>query len=198
MVRKINTNENIISTTLKLAETIPWQEITIDGIAQATKIKSSDLLEIFPSKLSILNAFNGQLDAETTQEFSNIEKLGSVRDQLFDILMARFDLLNRYKPAVELIYKKTVPFDLLAGAYGLSNLTKSMGTALNIVGIPTVTLLGCMKTKILSAIFVRSFITWLGDDSTDMAKTMAILDSDLAKVEMFRNSFTNTIKYKRQ
>jgi len=198
MVRKINTNENIIFTTLKLAETIPWQEITIDEIAQATKIKSSDLLEIFSSKLSILNAFNGQLDTETTREFSNIEKLGSVRDQLFDILMARFDLLNRHKPAIKLIYKKTVPFDLLASAYGLSSLTKSMGIVLSIVGIPTDTLLGCMKTKILSAIFVRSFITWLGDDSTDMAKTMAILNSDLAKVEMFRNSFTNTNEYKRQ
>ena len=198
MVYKKNTNENIISTTLELSETIPWQEITIDGIAHATKIKSSDLLKIFPSKLLILNAFNRQLDAEIIQEFSNIEKLGSVRDQLFDILMARFDLLNRHKPAIKLIYKKTVPFDLLASAYGLSSLTKSMGIVLSIVGIPTDTLLGCMKTKILSAIFVRSFITWLGDDSTDMAKTMAILNSDLAKVEMFRNSFTNTNEYKRQ
>jgi hypothetical protein len=198
MVRKINTNEHIVSTTLKLAETIPWQEITLDGIAQAANIKSSDLLEIFASKLSILDAFNRQLDAEIAQEFYNIEQLGSVRDQLFDILMARFDLLNRYKPAVELIYKKTVPFDLLAGAYGLSNLTKSMGTALNIVGIPTVTLLGCMKTKILSIIFMRSFIIWLGDDSNDMAKTMAMLDSDLAKVEMFKSGFTNTNEYKHQ
>ena len=198
MVYKKNTNENIISTTLKLAETIPWQEITIDSIALAEKIKPSTLLEIFPSKLSILDAFNHQLDTEIRQEFASIEKLGSVRDQLFDILMARFDLLNRYKIAVKLIYKETVPFDPLASAYGLNSLIKSMKIVLNIAGIPTCTLLGFMKTKILSAIFMRSFIAWLGDDSTDMAKTMAILDSDLVKVENFSNAITNTCGYKRK
>ena len=198
MVYKKNTNENIISTTLKLAETIPWHEITIDGIALAEKIKPSTLLEIFPSKLSILDAFNHQLDTEIRQEFASIEKLGSVRDQLFDILMARFDLLNRHKIAVKLIYKETVPFDPLASAYGLNSLIKSMELVLNIAGIPTCTLLGFTKTKILSAIFMRSFITWLGDDSTDMAKTMAILDSDLVKVENFSNAITNTCGYKRQ
>lgn len=198
MVYKKNTDENIISTTLKLAKTIPWQEITIDGIALAEKIKPSTLLEIFPSKLSILDAFNHQLDTEIRQEFASIEKLGSVRNQLFDILMARFDLLNRYKIAVKLIYKETVPFDPLASVYGLNSLMKSMEIVLNIAGIPTHTLLGCAKTKILSAIFMRSFIAWLSDDSTDMAKTMAILDRDLAKVETFSNGIAKISEYKRQ
>jgi hypothetical protein len=112
--------------------------------------------------------------------------------------MARFDLLNRYKIAVKLIYKETVPFDPLASACSLNSLIKSMKIVLNIAGIPTSTLLGCAKTKILSAIFMRSFITWLGDDSTDMAKTMAVLDSDLAKAETFSNGITNASEYKRQ
>ena len=198
MVRKKNTKEDIISTTLKLAETIPWRVITTNRIAQATKIEPGSLLEIFPSKLAILGAFNHQLDAKITEEFSNIEKSGPVRDQLFDILMARFDLLNPYKVAVKLIYKETCPFDPIASAYGLNSLIKSMKIVLNIAGIPTCTLLGFMKTKILSAIFMRSFIAWLGDDSTDMAKTMAILDSDLVKVENFSNAITNTCGYKRQ
>ena len=198
MVPKINIDQNIISSTLKLAESIPWHEITIDGIAQAANLKSSVILKKFPSKLSILDAFNRQLDAEIAQEFSNIKKLEPVRDQLFDILMARFDLLNRHKKAIKLIYKKTVPFDPLASAQGLNNLTKSMKTILNIAGIPTGTLLGCVKIKILSAIFFRSFIAWLDDDSTDMAKTMAILDSDLAKIEKFSNGITNISKYERK
>jgi hypothetical protein len=112
--------------------------------------------------------------------------------------MARFDLLNRYKIAVKLIYKETVPFDPVASAYGLNSLVKSMKIVLDIAGIPTHTLLGCTKTKILSAIFMHSFIAWLDDDSTDMAKTMAILDRDLAKVEIFSNGIINIGEYKRQ
>ena len=69
MVQTLNTDKHIISTTLKLAESMPWHEITIDYIAQASKIKLGALLKIFPSKLSILDAFNRQIDAKIKQEF---------------------------------------------------------------------------------------------------------------------------------
>ena len=197
MVRKKTTDQTIISMTLKLAENVPWNEITIDGIAQATKIKSSALIKIFPSKLSILDAFNSQVDAEIIEEFSNIKKFEPKRDQLFDILMARFDVLNRHKTAIKLIYKTTVPFDLPASAQGLENLTKSMKVVLNIADIPTSTILGCIKIKILSVIFFRSFVAWLDDESLDMAKTMAMLDGDLTKVEDFSSGISNMSKYER-
>lgn len=192
MTRKINPNKKIIFATLKLAVTVPWQEITMDSIAKAAKVKSSVLMEIFSSKLAILDAFNRQLDEQITEEFSNIENVGSIREQLFEILMARFDALNRYKSALKLIYKETVPFDPLASAYGLNNLIHSMEIVLNIVGIPTCTPVGCVRTKVLSAIFIRSFIIWLEDNSADMAKTMAKLDNDLAKAETLGKSVANT------
>ena len=192
MARKINPNEKIISATLKLAATVPWQEITMDSIAKAAKVNSSILMESFSSKLLILDAFNRQLDEQITEKFSNIENVGSIREQLFEILMGRFDALNRYKSALKLIYKETVPFDPLASTHGLNNLIHSMEIVLNIVGMPTCTLFGCIKTKVLSAIFIRAFITWLEDNSADMTKTMANLDSNLAKAESLGKSVANT------
>ena len=192
MARTINTNKKIISATLKLAETITWQKITMEEIAKAAKVEPSILLQSFSSKLSILDAFNRHLDAEITQEFAKTKKWGSVREQLFDIIMARFDTLNSYKRALRSIYKTTVPYDLRASIRGLNNVTNSMKIVLDISKISTITPLGCIRTKLLSAIFIRSFGAWLNDDSADMAKTMAKLDSDLAKAEKLSNLIANT------
>jgi hypothetical protein len=192
MARTINTNKKIISATLKLAETITWQKITMEEIAKAAKVEPSILLQNFSSKLSILDAFNCHLDAEITQEFAKTKKWGSAREQLFDIIMTRFDSLNSYKRALRLIYKTTVPYDLRASICGLNNVTNSMKIVLDISNISTITPLGCIRTKLLSAIFLRSFVTWLNDDSADMAKTMAKLDSDLAKAEKLSNLIANT------
>ena len=191
MARTINTNKRIISATLKLAETITWQEITLDKIAIVAKIEPNILLQNFSSKLSILDAFNRQLDAKIRKEFTKTKNVGSAREQLFDIIMVRFDCLNSYKKALKLIYKTTIPYDLRASICGLNNVTNSMKIVLNIAEISTNTPLGCIRTKLLSAIFVRSFVTWLSDGSADMAKTMAKLDSDLAKAERLNNLITN-------
>ena len=193
MALTTDTDKRIISATLKLAETITWQELTIDKIAKAAKVEPSILLQNFSSKLSILEAFNRQLDSNIRQEFAETKNLGSVREKLFDIIMTRFDHLNSYKQALKSIYKATIPYDLHAAICGLNNVTYSMKIVLNMAEISTKTPLGCIRTKLLSVIFIRSFATWLSDDSADMAKTMAKLDRDLAKAERLSNLVSNTI-----
>lgn len=193
MPRKISTKEKIISETLKLAETMPWQKITKGDIAKAAKVNASIIEKYFSSKLLILDDFNRQLDKQLIKDFSGIDKSGSIREQLFEILMLRFDAMNKYKIALKSIYKGTIPFDPLASARGLKNLMNTMEVALNLIAIPTGTPTGCLKTKVLGAIFFRSFLTWLGDNSPDMANTMAKLDNDLAKAEEFSKKLFSPI-----
>ena len=189
-MRKINSSEKIISATLKLAEARRWQDISIENIAEAAKVKLNIVNKEFSSKLMILDAFNRQLDRQMAKDFSDIEITGSIREKLFEILMYRFDTLDKYKKALKSIYKGTVPFDPLASTFGLKNLNKSMEVALNITGTPTRTPIGCIKTKFLLIIFIRSFITWLEDDSPDMAKTMSKLDDGLAKAEILNKNIS--------
>ena len=88
--KKIKPNEKIILATLKLAETMPWQKVTMNKIAEAAKIENSTLNENFSSKLSILSAFNRQLDEQAMKNFSNITNMGSIREQIFEILSIAF------------------------------------------------------------------------------------------------------------
>ena len=175
--------EKIIAATLKLATNQPWPEITMADIAEAAKLKPAELMQHFTSKLAILDGFNRQIDDQVAGVFGDASEDETVRDRLFDILMSRFDALQPQKKAIKAILRETVPFDPKASLCGLGAIMRSMALALNLLGIKSKTPLGCIKTKALAAVYVRSFKVWLEDDSADMAKTMAILDDGLAKIE---------------
>jgi len=175
--------DKIIAATLKLAATHPWPEITMADITEAAKLKAAELKQHFTSKLAILDAFNRQIDDQVASAFGDASEDETVRDQLFDILMSRFDALQPQKKAIKAILRETVPFDPRASLCGIGAIMRSMASALNLLGINSKTPLGCIKTKALAAVYLRSFKVWLEDDSADMAKTMAILDDGLAKIE---------------
>ena len=187
MAGKTNPSAKIITATLKLAAVMPWREISLENIAEEAKIKPERLTDLFPNKVSILVAFNSQLDEQAISEFANNKDEGTIRDQLFDILMARFDALTPHKGAIKAILKETIPYDPIASVHGVRALLWSMRSVLGLVGIRSVSPIGCLKTKALSALYLRSFKIWLEDDSPDLAKTMASLDDGLAKAEKYAN-----------
>ncbi len=187
MARKSDPSDKIIAATLDLAAEKPWQEISMAEIADAAKIKLPKLKQIFSSKLAILDGFSHQIDDKIASGFPPSFPGGAtdetIRDQLFDILMARFDELLPHKKAIKSILRETVPFNPAASISGLNTLLRSMQAALQLAGVKTKPPLGCLMTKALMVIYFRSFKTWLEDDSADMAKTMASLDDGLAKAE---------------
>ncbi len=159
----------------------------MDDIAEAAKIKPTLLAEKFSSKQAILDSFNHQIDKKIAVVFANATHEETIRDQLFDILMARFDSLLPHKQAIKSILQETVPFDPIASVCGMQAVMRSMGSTLELAGIGASSPAGCLKTNALMAIYLRSFKIWLEDDSADMAKTMACLDGDLAKAESLAN-----------
>ena len=187
MARKTDPSAKIITATLELAEIMPWREVSMVNIAEAAKIRPDRLTELFSNKVSILDAFNCQLDEKTIVEFASNKDEDTTRDQLFDILMARFDTLMPHKKAIKAILKETIPNDPIACAHGVRALLRSMRSILELVGIRTISPIGCLKTKSLSALYLRSFKIWLDDESPDLAKTMASLDDSLAKAETYAN-----------
>jgi ubiquinone biosynthesis protein COQ9 len=180
MTKKTDLSKEIISATLILAANRPWQKISMNNIAEAAKIEPDILARIFGSKQSILNTFNHQIDEEIKTRFLNDQDKDSIRDQIFEIVMARFDALHPHKIAIKLILKTTILFDPLASAQGFKALFCSMQSAFELVGLSPA---GYLRTAALSAIYLNSFKTWLQDDTPDMSETMAVLDDCLAKAE---------------
>ena len=54
---------------------------------------------------------------------------------------------------------------------------------LEAAGVSSSGLFGALRVKGLAMIYAEAYRVWLGDDSKDMAKTMATLDRALGRVE---------------
>ena len=185
MPRKKDYTKKIIDALFNLTPNMPWQDITMEEIAKVVKLDQMELDRYFTSKISILIAYNNQIDQQLNIEFNKSIKGAStdLRDEIFDIIMTKYDMLNSKKDGIRHIFKRRFPIELVANPKSYLNLANSMKLVLNLAGVITNTPIGCLRVNILSGIFLNSFISWLNDDSPDMSKTMVSLDKGLKQAE---------------
>ena len=181
--QSVDVTQQIIDTAFELAVERGWRDLSLAEVAEAAGLPLSAVYPVFPSKQSILEGFASRVDAEMLAE--PVEGLESpARDRLFDMLMRRFDALQPYKEALGVISQDQLR-DPLATCCGLGRLGRSMAATLEAAGFSTTGCRGVLRIKGLSAIYLATLRVWLRDDSEDMAKTMAQLDKQLARVDSF-------------
>ena len=143
----------------------------------------------FSSKSAILGGFTRRID-------DSVLALGpadgsSPRDRLFDVLMRRLDELQPHRDAVRVIVRD-VACDPLAALCQGPRLLCSMASMLKAAGLDAGGIDGAIRTKGLTLIYMRTLSTWLGDDSPDLSRTMAVLDRGLARAERLAGMFCPT------
>ncbi|SFO46774.1 transcriptional regulator, TetR family [Cohaesibacter marisflavi] len=104
------------------------------------------------------------------------------RERLFDVIMARFDAMQGHRDLI-LELNKAARRDPMLGLHllALSRLTGEW--FLDISHISPAGLSGMARSKGALLAYARAFSVWIGDDSADLAKTMATLDKFLKKGE---------------
>ncbi|MGQ0664678.1 MAG: TetR family transcriptional regulator [Pseudomonadota bacterium] len=176
--------DRIIDTTLALAASRGWANLSLADIAAANEMALAELYGVFPSKHAILAAFVRRLNA--TALSGAIEPEGSARDRLFALVMGRLDALGAHKRAL-----KAILADLARDPASLClapGFLRSMTLMAEAAGLETAGLLGALRVKGVSLIYLATLRTWLADDSPDGAKTMAALDRALKRAEMWAHS----------
>lgn len=182
MVRKANVPKLVIAAALALAREKKWRHISLHEIAARASVPLADLYEHFWSKEAILTAFTKRIDMEVLEGLDPEDVKESPRDQLFDVLMRRFDALAPDKESVAAVLRD-VHCDPLALAGGLCRYLHSMAWMLEAAGISSSGLRGHLRVKGLAAIYLAVLKVWIEDESADMAKTMAALDTWLGRAE---------------
>jgi AcrR family transcriptional regulator len=172
---------HIIDTAFELARERGWRDLSLAEIAEAAELPLSRLYSIYPSKQAILKGFSDQVDAAMLGE--GVEPLDTpARDRLFDMVMRRLDALQPYQEALAVILQDQLR-DPLVACSGLGRLGRSMAVTLEAAGFSTTGCRGLLRRKGLAAIYLSTLRVWLRDDSDDMARTMAHLDKQLARVD---------------
>jgi AcrR family transcriptional regulator len=170
---------SVVDAALRLAVRRDWGNVSLSDIAKEAKISLGALSQMFECREDIICAYGRRVDGDVLESFSSS---GSERDQIFDILMERFERLNNDRDAVVSILGSACA-DPKQMVIALPHVAKSMAWMLEACGIETMGLKGALRVAGLSGVYVWVLRTWRDDESADLAKTMAVLDRVLGRAE---------------
>lgn len=172
--------ETIVSAAFRLAAEHGWRGLSLAEIAKEAGIELAQLVENFPTKTHILDAYAKTVDHRMME--GTIDPREPMRDRLFDVIMRRFDAMSPDRRALSAILRDTGddPWSLLCGA---RRYWKSMALTLETAGIASSGFAGMARTEGLAAIYLYVLRAFLDDDSADLARTMAALDKALRRTE---------------
>jgi AcrR family transcriptional regulator len=187
MVKKADLTRRIIDTAMELAGEKGWRATTMSDIATRGEISLAEIYRIFPAKNDILKGFTRQIDEVVLAAGPEGDEGETHRDRLFDVMMRRFDALTPYRSGLESISRDLRGDPMAAASYACA-LRRSLAWMLEAAGIPSDGIAGMLRVKGLGVIYLMVFRVWLTDDSADLSRTMAALDSRLRQAEQFSNS----------
>ena len=180
---KADLGQRAIDAAMDLAAREGWRSVTLSAVAEACGVSLMELYARYPSRTAILAGFARQVDGAVLRGGSSgADAAESARDRLFDVMMRRYDAMKPYRAAIAAIVADA-PRDPLALLCLCGQGRRSMAWMLEAAGIGSAGPLGALKSKALGAIHLGVLRVWLNDDSDDLAKTMAALDTTLGRVE---------------
>lgn len=179
--------ETIVLKALALAEEMGWAQVRMADVAKEAGISLPELFDVVEDKTDILVLFGKMIDRRVLEVIGEPDPEVSARDQLFDILMERYEILNDYRPGLIAILQ-SFQFDPKQAVISAPYLCRSMSWMLEAAGIDTGGVTGAIKVAGLTGVYLKTLRVWKDDESADLAKVMAALDKDLGRVEQVANT----------
>ena len=174
--------DNIINTTLRLTSQNGWKGFSMLDIAKGCDMPFAELLEWFSDKTDVLIAYGRSVDLQACSDVRDVDVSLAVKDRVFEILMARFDVISDNKDAVTSILKD-LKCDPVSAFTTFPHLTHSMRVMLEHGGVRVSGVRGSLWVYALAVCYISTLRVWVNDDSVDLSKTMAALDKNLGYFE---------------
>jgi AcrR family transcriptional regulator len=174
--------DRIIDAALAVIARDGWRRLSMAAIASEAGLPILNLYRNFPSKPALLCAFFRRIDEAVLATPIEADADERPRDRVFDLLMRRFDALQSYRGAIEVLGRE-LPTDPLAALAVGAGLLRSMSWMLEAGGIAADGLGGALAVKLTAAAYMATMRVWLRDDTADLAPTMAALDRRLRGIE---------------
>lgn len=168
-------NAKLAAAVLRLAAAKGWARVTPEAALREAKVKRRTL-----TKKELAAVIVAQILRQALARACAFS--GSPHDVLFDLMMARFDVLQENRKGVLAVASAARRDKELALSLARAVL-KSMASMASAarqagVGVPKPLL-----TAGLSALYGYAFWVWRRDESRDMAATMAAVDRIIQKAE---------------
>ncbi len=171
-------NQNKISLakkTLQYLEKKKLKDVNLKNLLSNTKVSDMN------NKIDLIFNINDFFDFQLKKNLVNIEK-SSQRDMLFEIMMARYDILNEYRTSV----KNIINHFMSRPQEVLKLLPKSVESKILIATFANINLnsiQGVINIKIIFVLYYITLFTWYNDENESLEKTMSVLDKYLNNIE---------------
>ena len=190
MKKNINKKISYIKLAFKLIEEKGWNDFSLEKLAKEESIKIEDLIFFFKDETKLIESFSEMIDEQVIKEVDlNEFNQNSVKDNIFELIMIRFEMLSPYKKSLDILLKQ-----LKYEPKTLKKLTKkifnSLDLFLEISNAKSNYVFDFLKLNIMFIIYGHTFKIWLEDDSEDMGKTMAEVDKWLSEAEGYANKIS--------
>lgn len=154
-----------------------WEAFSLEHVAQQAGASLDVVKALFPSKEAFLSHFLIYVDEKARSQVC-LEGLETLRDQVFELILARFEILEPYKKWCKQIYEASLTDPSLACAVSRKVLAYVKFMAEVSLGDAP----ACTQTlgmPILLGLYLLGFREWLQDESPDSPATLAFLDNAL-------------------
>ena len=175
----INIEKKIAEKTLKILTKKTFNALSIQEILKNNTKKKINI----KSKVDLLKNINRYVDDILIKETKSLEN-SSTKDMLFEVLMKRFDILQKNRESYIEIYKafkKTPQYFIKL----LPSFLESMIVTAELANFNVNGLKGSVRLNGLIFIYFLTFFQWLDDQNSSLEKTMAELDKNLHQAEKF-------------
>ncbi len=175
----IDFEKKIAEDTLKKLHKKSWDKLTLDDVLDK-KVKKQKIIN---TKNDLLKNINRYVDNSLIEKTINIES-SSTKDMLFEVLMARFDILQENRISFIKIFEalKKSPKKILKlfPSFLESMIVTAELAKFNVNGVK-----GAIRLKGLFLVYLITFYSWIDDNTFSLEKTMNALDKNLDQVEKF-------------
>jgi AcrR family transcriptional regulator len=187
-------NEAALDAFLGLIAEKGFADVALRDVAEAAGFGLADLYRLYPDKVALVAAFMARIDTEVLAgTLSGKDPEETARDRLFDAMMRRYDALRPHRAALGAIRRAGTRDPMLALALGPA-LRRSMRAMLEAAAVPSDGLSGALRQNGLLAIHYAVSRVFDRDETTDLSKTMAALDSRLKMAERWSQFFEKYVK----
>lgn len=183
---------------LRLIAEKGFAAVALRDVAQEAGLGFAELYGLHSDKVSLVAAFMARVDAEVLAGTpSVIDTEETARDRLFDVMMRRYDSLKPHREAMRALRIAALRDPLLGLAIGPA-LRRSMAAMLEAASIPSDGLGGALRQNGLLVIHQAVSHVFDKDETDDLSKTMASLDSRLKTAERWSQLFDKYTKNKKR
>jgi hypothetical protein len=169
-----------VRAAITLAETVPWDELTLAAIAEAAGLGLKDFHAI-ADKDEISRSVEAWLDEAMSEGCLDDEE--TARSRLFDVLMMRFDAMEAHRDGV-LSFLRWRDRSLAGLALRVKARAETARWALACAGLDKAGRLPRgVRLAGLGWAIAQAERAWRQETSPDLTRTMAALDGELIKAE---------------